>query len=272
MPHSTAPVVFFPDDDALWRPDTAEETMRVYERDAEGVIGGIAQAETREPPIALPEVGAAARPFSERVKYRIAKGRHWLVNKSIRHPLSIAAEGLLAERPASPWLEDAHARLIPHQPGFRMTFRRSALPDPPFNETLRPPRTALEDFDLSLTVGRTHLLVEATRALSYHHRTPGPRADSVTTGLNFMLNLAYITCRHTAPGAPARRALKRYCRVFMLEQVGPRSVTRFGREKGRAMRLAIARFDELLSAPIDDLDDVYICVFDDCLRALGMKP
>ncbi|RMH27078.1 MAG: hypothetical protein D6692_08255, partial [Planctomycetota bacterium] len=81
-----------------------------------------------------------------------------------------------------------------------------------------------------------------------------------------------ITCRHTEPGAPARRALKRYCRVFILEQLGPRSVTRFGREKGRAMRLAIGRFDEFLSAQADRLDAIYADVFDDCLRSLGMRP
>ncbi|RMH23467.1 MAG: hypothetical protein D6693_11495, partial [Planctomycetota bacterium] len=77
-----------------------------------------------------------------------------------------------------------------------------------------------------------------------------------------------ITCRHTEPGAPARRALKRYCRVFILEQLGPRSVTRFGREKGRAMRAAMRRLDEILSAPADALDDVYTRVFCECLATL----
>ncbi|RMH30117.1 MAG: glycosyltransferase family 2 protein, partial [Planctomycetota bacterium] len=219
-----APIVFYPDDDSLWYPDTAEETMRVYERDEAGAIGGVAQADWPEAPIDLPRTGVAARPLSERVKYRLASLRHRALNATIRHPLSIASDSILAGRSAPGWLENAGARLIPHLPGFRMTFRRSALPDPPFNEILRPPRTALEDFDLSLTVARAHLLAEAGRARCHHHRTPGPRADSVTTGLNFMLNLAYITCRHTEPGAPARRALKRYCRVFILEQLGPRSV------------------------------------------------
>ncbi len=270
MKFSEAPVVFFPDDDSLWWPDTAEETMKIYERDTAGEIGGVAHAAITSAPIPLPTNDAAARPLSERVKYRVANIRHRIVNSTVRHPLSVAADSLLRLRPAPAWLDLAGARPIPHIPGFRMTFRRDAMPDPPFNETLRPPRTALEDFDLSLTILRDRLLVEASRAGCYHHRTPGPRADSVTTGLNFMLNLAYITCRHSPPGSRARRALRPYCRVFILEQIGPRSLTKFGREKGRAMRLALSRLDELLTADPAELDAAYKRIFEESLAALGV--
>lgn len=270
MKHSEAPVIFFPDDDSLWWPDTAEETMKVYERDTAGEIGGVAQAAAADSPVPLPTDAATARPLSERVKYRLANLRHLVVNSTVHHPLSVAADTLLAERATPAWLGDTDARPIPHIPGFRMTFRRDAMPSPPFNETLRPPRTALEDFDLSLTILRDRLLVEATRARCHHHRAPGPRADSVTTGLNFMLNLAYITCRHTPPGSPARRALRPYCRVFILEQLGPRAVTKFGREKGRAMRLALRSFDELLNAVPADLDAAYKRIFEESLATLGV--
>lgn len=268
--YSHAPIIFFPDDDSLWRPDTAEETMRIYERDEEGVIGGVAQAATTVPPIKLPRNDEAARPFSERVKYRLAQARHRALDKVVTKPLNACGQALLADKTPPDWLDSAEARVIPNQPGFRMTFRRSALPDPPFNETLMPPRAALEDFDMSLTVLRTHLLVEATRAFAYHHRAPGPRAEGPRQGLNQFLNHCYVVCRHSPPGSKARQAIKPHARIFFLEQLLFRSLNKYGREKTRAMRLAMSRFDELLAASPESLSETYQRVFHECLERLGV--
>ena len=50
-----APVVFFPDDDALWHPDFARRVLEVYARDTEERVGGVGGMEVE----ALPRLSAA---------------------------------------------------------------------------------------------------------------------------------------------------------------------------------------------------------------------
>ncbi len=45
-----SPVVFFPDDDALWFPGFSSAVMRIYERDTDGLIGGVGGDESPFPP------------------------------------------------------------------------------------------------------------------------------------------------------------------------------------------------------------------------------
>ncbi|MGL4281635.1 MAG: glycosyltransferase family 2 protein, partial [Albidovulum sp.] len=55
----TSDVTMFPDDDSLLYPDAMEHTMRIYDLDKEGRVGGVRTAEARSAPPGV--LGATAR-------------------------------------------------------------------------------------------------------------------------------------------------------------------------------------------------------------------
>lgn len=259
-----APVVFFPDDDSLWRNDVAERVMRVYERDTEGRIGGVCQAAADAPPYKLSKEDEAARRAStlDRVKYQLAKLRFRIMGRLIASPLELCGRELMSRHEPPAWLGEVGAAPVPFQIGFRMTFRTEAVRRHPFNEDIHQPRCGLEDFDESYAVLADSLLVEATGALTYHHRVGGKRGNAIETGLTQMLNPTYVVCRHSPSGSRSRRALKRYLRYFIWEHRLGRRLSEFDRQKLRGMRLGMAAVDSLLDAAPDQLTDRYQHAFE----------
>ena len=85
-----------------------------------------------------------------------------------------------------------------------MSFRRDVIMAHPFNERLSYYGLG-EDKDASFGALADQILVGFSKALIYHHEFPGARHDGFRRGVMEILNQAYITCRHCAPGAKARR-------------------------------------------------------------------
>jgi hypothetical protein len=92
MKHVTKPVVFFPEDDSIWFPDTAEAQMVVYESDHEEKIAAVCAAESPIPP---PDWQINAGPSykmrsSHRIQQRFGAIRTRLETKFIPDPAKVS--------------------------------------------------------------------------------------------------------------------------------------------------------------------------------------
>lgn len=267
MALSDADVLMFPDDDSLWFDGAAEAVMRIYERDTDGVIGGVSFHEHRSPPRHLLEAtGAAAndeRSLGEKLIYRFSPLRSQIERALVPSPMETAGRRLLAEHGVPGWLADVQATPVPYMHGFKMTYRGSALRAVGgFDETLSA-YALYEDFDASYKVLRDAMLVQADAAGVYHHRAPGRRAGGRRTGAMLMLNLAYVTCRHSPPGSKTRQQLRRYAKVRYLQYL-PRSRSEFGRERLEGFRRARRFLDEMIACPVDDMPALYLRAYAAC--------
>ena len=178
LAHVTAPVVVFPDDDSLLYPDAAEELLKVYARDTERRIAGVAAGEAMAPPPgALPESAYRMSGAHDRE----AKTRLWRYYLSRRltvlKPALKLGQVLNARHPVPDWLAEMDAKPTEYMTGFRMSFRTEAIRASGFDETLGG--YALdEDVDASLSAMRQGLVVGARRARIYHHRFPAAAATA----------------------------------------------------------------------------------------------
>jgi glycosyltransferase involved in cell wall biosynthesis len=269
LAYSTSPVIFFPDDDSVWYDDVAENVMRIYERDAEGRIGGVGQIESFEPPVQLSQKDEEARRGSRlgTLKYWVSEARHRILNRLMDNPLHVCGLELLAQHAPPDWLAELDAIPIERQIGFRMSYRAESVRRHRFDETLHLPRSALEDFELSYAVLHDQMLVEAQNAKVYHHRFAGARGAPVESGIQPFLNLCYIVCKHSPPGSAARRAIYPYTRVLLAEAILLRAPTStFEQNRTLGMRRARRAFQYLIESPPEELTARYRAAFDCCLR------
>jgi len=261
LEHVQSPVVMFPDDDVIWADGAAEAVMRVYERDDEACIAGVALTEVHAPPPGYPEVAQnrKAKSLSTQLTYRLSPLRARVERLFQESPIRVRCRELtaahLARSPAPGWLEEVRAHTVPSMTGFRMTFRTDAIRDPGFDETLRP-YSLYEDNDASLTALRKGILVQAELAEVFHNRAPGRRAPRIAMGAILLLNLVYITCKHSPIDSSARGAIPKYLRMRAL-QYRLRATGEFGRARLEGFRRAMKHLPELLEAEGDELRTRY---------------
>jgi len=263
-----SPAVMFPDDDSIWFDGTAEAVMRVYERDEEGVVGGVTMRQMRAPPPGVldSEAGRDRRTLSEKLIYRLSPARVKLENLVTPNPMERVGEDLTRARAHPAWLGELHATPVGFMHGYRMTFRTEAIRAAGgFDETLGA-YGLYEDFDASLRVAAERLLVRAEDARVYHHRAPGSRANGLTTGVMLMLNLAYVTCRHSDPGSTPRMMLRRYATMRYL-QYRLRARGTFGTERLEGFRRAMGHLEEMSRAARDRQPAIYARALEACLGA-----
>jgi hypothetical protein len=262
--------VFFPDDDALWFPNVAENMMRVYERDREGLVGAVWAAESIVPPSGVFDNAAP----SYRMAFR--DRRLWLTIGSLldrierrffMNPLHIEGYSRWRGKRVPDWLEDEDAKLTGPMIGFRMSFRTDLIRKIGFDEAMER-YSFQEDIDASLAVLKNHLIVCAKKANVFHYRSPEKRADGLEWGVIYILNQAYVLCKHSPPGSVARRRLKRYS-YFRLA----RSFSHINNANGRQMMLgmcrALSRLSAILEASEEELPARYLQVRRRCLNNPG---
>lgn len=118
-------VTLMPDDDSLWFPDTAAKFMEVYDRDTEGLIGGVAGINSASP---LTESNAPER---DHALHRNPTVQYWR-NKVEKHfapqPFDIYAQLQIADLLPSAH-EQGLADLKPVESiaGYRMSFRTETV-------------------------------------------------------------------------------------------------------------------------------------------------
>jgi len=255
-----APIVFFPDDDSLWYPGAAEAMMRVYERDQEQTIGCVAPVSLTAPPPGVLETSGA--PHRMDLRDRVAPALRVLtgpIEESLfPDPMNPGSrwDEIWGRKTPPPWLQEEGAELCGTVFGYRMSFRTDVVRGFGGFDELLGRYGLFEDVDSTLASLANHLNVCATRAEIFHFRTPGPRTTGWEFGVMAVLNRAYIVCKHSEPGAPARRALRRYL-YYKLFRYMLQSPARYGRERLRGALQAMPRVRELLDAHAARLSSQY---------------
>lgn len=264
LKYTKAPVIFFPDDDALWYPGMTDAVMRIYERDSESVIGAVCPVASPVPP---PEAGLAESLWnSEDGKIRKFFGPfvHSFGMRFIVDPIYIEGHARNMGRSAPQWLSDEGAEVFGPMTGFQMSFRTDVIRKYSFDENLGR-YSLFEDRDASLSVLKGHFIVCSSRGKVFHYRVPGKRTEEYEWGLINMLNRAYVVCKHSPPGSKAREKLWIYS-LYRLAFYLLRARTELGRQRIRGAWKAISCIPALLSAPQADLANRFIEIRDNCLK------
>jgi len=266
LEHVRSEIVMFPDDDALWYPGYAEAVMRIYARDKDQLIGGVAGNEANEPPSgALLE---ARRPFSmsfrDKISLFISKRLRWLdLFTFMREPAFLEGNAKSVGKDAPGWLADENALLVGIMTGFTMSFRTSSIIANRFDEALG--RYALfEDYDVSLRVMDKQIIVKARNAKVFHYRSPESRTNGFDWGVINILNRAYIICKSSRPGSLARRHLITYSFYKCMRYLSQYN-TAYGRQRFKGSLYAFRHIRSLVTCPPERLTGTYIDARDKCL-------
>jgi glycosyltransferase involved in cell wall biosynthesis len=258
-----SPVVVFPDDDALWFPDTAEQVMQIYEKDLDGTVGCVALTASLTYP--ADTFGADVPPYNMESRDRLAavfrKPLGWVEEALIPDPMSPGSMWMKVwgKKINPSWLMPDYAELCGPVFGYRMSFRTSVIRGiGGFDEDLG--RYAMfEDADATLAVLDRCLNVRATGAFVYHYRVPGARVNGWEFGMMAVLNRTYVVCKHSHPASTVRRMLRRYL-YYKIFRYLAQAYSQYGRQRLKGALYGISRLNDLIDAPSDELRSRYLCI------------
>lgn len=261
-----APVVFFPDDDALWFPGFTEAIMRIYERDDGCVIGAVGGTESAIPPDGLlPGSQAPSDGLTITIPRSIERTLDRFEKSFFIDPFFLEARILYRGKTLPPWLAEEGAVPASTITGFRMSFRTDLIRRTGFDETLVK-YGLFEDHDACTGVLSSHCIVNAGKAKVFHYRPRAKRADELELGAMHVLNRAYILAKHAPPGFDVRRPLMRYVR-FKLARYLLRAYSRGTRRRLIGAWRASRCLEEVCTAPAPELKQRYLHARAQCLES-----
>lgn len=259
LAHVVSPVVFFPDDDVLWFPGAAEAIMRIYSRDAEGLVGCVVPSDSVTPPHGVFETVPPPYKIAFRDRLTVRQsvfGR--LVWGLLPDPLHLGRTWMSTWGVKTPptWLHEEDAELCGDVCGYKMTFRTHVIRQiGGFDERMRG-YALYEDADASIGCLKLKLNIVAGRARVFHYRDPQARLSARELGTMVMLNRAYVVCKHSAPGSVARKQLRRFL-YYQLCRYLPYLQSAYGRARFGAAMGALADALRLMTVPREDLERRY---------------
>lgn len=252
-----SPIVFFPDDDALWFTGVAESIMRVYERDTECFIGAVCALESRKPPPGIFDNIDLTRKMTlkDRVQQSIFSQTRHLEETVFPDPLFVEGYARLRNKTLPQWLASEEAFPVGLMTGFRMTFRTDLIKNIRFDEVLGQ-HCLFEDRDASLGVLKHRAIVCARRAMVFHYRAPEKRANGFEWGMSHILNRAYLVSKHSQPGSLARLRMKRYG-FYKLARYLMQATSSYGWERFVGAWWAFRLSPRLYEVPLDEIPNTY---------------
>lgn len=266
-----SPIVLYPDDDSLFFPTTSAEIMRVYERDTEGLIGGVCARPSQVSPATPVETVAAGTGKPPRMtpwdRFKNLMGSSWpkLMERIAPDPFKVHGRAMIAKGRFPPWLADEDTVPVEWMTGFRMSFRTDLIRQVGFEQAFTN-YGGFEDVSVSFRIFETgKVLVGARRSRIFHHRFPSKRSHGVGMGMRQVLNKAFIVCRHSPPGSDARRSLHPFARLKVAQYLMT-VYSRHGREKVLGAWRAKGKIDLLDGCPPEKLLETYFEARKDCLR------
>jgi glycosyltransferase involved in cell wall biosynthesis len=252
-----SPIVFFPDDDALWFPGTAGAVMQIYERDVNATIGFIAPLASTVPPPGILEMPKQPHRMEFRDRLTLLLRPLRKAERSL-FPDPVNSDSWLSagHHPAAPdWLSELNAEVCGPVAGFRMTFRSELIRSIGFDESLGQ-YALYEDYDATTRSLRDHLNVLARSARVFHYRVPGPRAPGRDFGIMAILNRTYIVCKHSTPDSAVRKELKRFL-YWQVLRYSAQASTSYGRDRLYGAWHAFRNIGPLLRASNSELPAKY---------------
>ncbi|MBF2029633.1 MAG: glycosyltransferase family 2 protein [Oscillatoriales cyanobacterium C42_A2020_001] len=198
---ATADILFFLDDDSLMYPDCAEEILKVYEADSDGVVVGVQAALVD----ALPSdvvVEDEQKPVGWKIEQwipgvvklqRFVWKHIFLMNNEV---LCVPYYGDFPSYSVPQPLLDLNAQFMRIFHGCRMTFRRDAIAKERF-EPLLLYYALNEDMDASYRVSSHGLLLEAANAKLHHFQSNSGRLSRFVVTALSALNQAVCVRRYS---------------------------------------------------------------------------
>lgn len=174
--------------------------MRIYERDAEGLVAGVRCVDAREPPAGLDLAGAYQISDTHRSEARMKRIRRRLERGiADQNPFPVMGQALSDLVPAPDWLSEEHAVKVGWMTGYLMSFRTEAIRATGFEEAFAG-YGLFEDIDASFEAMRHGALVAAEDARVYHHRAPAGRPDAYRSAVMNLLNRGLIFAKQFSSG------------------------------------------------------------------------
>lgn len=262
---AVSPVVMLPDDDALWFPGFSDSVMRIYERDAEETIGGVGGTEVAALPPGMSGGAPPAYRMAVRDVLQLSVGRFIdsLEYRLFPDPFFVEADARSARIGRPAWLADVGATPATALPGFRMSFRTDLIRKTGFDETLGA-YALFEDYDASLAVLGSHLLVDAQSARVFHYRAPEARVNGTEWGVMQVLNRAYLVCKHAGYDSEARRRMRGYA-LYKTARYAVRAHTGYGRRRAWGAARAVRCIAPLMGASAAELPEMYARLRESCM-------
>lgn len=259
-------IVLFPDDDSLLFDGAMEEILAVYERDTDGIVGGVCSAEATKLPEALKELAqeSYSQNQEDRLRKTVARLRYYLERNVFKNPFIVLARQKMEALPSPEWLGEYDAVRVEWQSGFRMSFRTSVIRSILFDETLGR-YAAHEDVDASLGVLDSCLLIGARRAQIYHYKSPERRDNGYTMGVILVLNMAYVLAKRSDLSWGLKFTFQMFT-LYKLVLYLSGLKTEFGRERFKGAFAALRFSSRLFRADRQDLEVVYL----DIRKSLGL--
>ena len=238
--------------------------MAIYEADTTAQIAGVCAKPMERPPSETAgDLGSYQAERLTALRSVLRRGRQRIKETlKFSNPFLMVGQRLNDQYDAPDWFVSRNVKTVPYMTGFRMSFRRVAIADAGFDETLRR-YGWFEDIDASFTAMRHGLVVMACRARIYHHRAAARRDDGYRMGLWAILNRGYVVMKHVQANPavfpdPRRLAqrLKLYCRArAMAYRLLARDT--YGRERARGASDGLRQLQLLADSPAADLKTVY---------------
>jgi glycosyltransferase involved in cell wall biosynthesis len=260
-----APVVMFPDDDAMWYDGFANNVLKVYDADVRRQVGGVTGAPVPAPPQDFAPPTYKKSPFAS-AKGALQPYRNYIEDHFFPHPF-----GLIA---AATWtnnidvVDDINTRRVPHITGFRMSFRTDAIRQVEFDETLGygAGYAYHEDLDVSLRLERLgYALVSAEHAKVCHYSFPGKRGNGYDYGFCVIANCAYVCRKTIGRDTQIYPVLERYLK-YKLALFATRFSSDHGREVFRGALDAWRNRTRLLEANEERLAEEYKALCDQYIK------
>lgn len=251
-------VIAFPDDDSLWYHDTAENFMKPYMDPAFSYVGGVNNVEVDKSPLAIP--GTIKKSAFQTFKQKVGRPRRFIENALFPSSFDVHARYLYSQSEADLEAYNRAYSVAETLGGFRMTFRRRAIREVGFDETLGSVvgYAQHEDKDAALAIiNNGWIILGVKSARVYHNNYPAKRGSG---GFNYgffqIFNYAYICRRRIDASSPASSKtmpfLRHKIRLYTLLQLDP-----YGRQVLQGAKAALSECPKLWSIPDSELEQAY---------------
>lgn len=260
------------DDDSMMHPDCVEIILRAYEADTEGKILGIAGGDGPSP-FEIQDVARKPGSSNEGLAGKLTRSRIGAFLWRELFLMSRTATFIPYDGPfGSPlpdWTQAHGLNLVPavQLPGCRMTVRRSALLQIPFESAFRSYSPG-EDFDISYRLSRVGLICAAPDARIYHHEVATSRIRREQELVLSICNAAYLLRKHSPDLARDRKRWGVLMARRLLAELFKDGLTRrWSFPQLRAARRAMAISSEILAFPdLSQLEARYVAIQQEILR------
>lgn len=256
---ATADILFMIDDDSLMHADCAAEIMAVYDADSDGVVAGVQATEHPRLPGQAP-TGAQKKNVNVSKVRRSSKLMKWFLARVMlmeHQSVFLPYDGTFHKPDVPQALAHLEVHTIPLFGGFRMTYRRQAVLDTPFDPTLRYYCPG-EDLDGSYRISRSGALLVARKAKLHHFVSADARLNRRQVAHLWSLNQAVLIRRHAPDQAWAQGRYKRlmWHRIAtdMIKDLGQR---RFRLPQTRGSLAALRESGGVFSQSPEDLETWY---------------